>query len=447
MRGVGRRASAQDERPQSADRPHASPSAPDGAPILDPRLGDFESDHSAPKQRSLLAIAGSLIGEISLPKLAVIWTAQILAPAVLLGFAPLFLTAWIGEASSRFAEATEIGSAIVGSARRRSPRSTDGVPLFRLVERNFWSLNALAVQPGYAFWREAIRHLTERSLSGRTQRTATRPACARRAARRRASSCSSSRGSSPGSSGRRRAGSARSPISASPHLLDRADDREHDRRHVGLSRDRVARLGPLRRVRRPAARPRAGAERRRRAGASGASPISRTCTWSANATGSGSRAAAPARAATAGSSGRSQHLAAIHARRSDRPRPLHRRHDGRRDVRRMGRVPRHPRDVSRARGARARSCPATTTSTSSTAPIPPGSTCRSARSRRCAGCGRSRRSTRFRASGCGRGATALPFRSPRRSRRSGRRSRRSPTAAGSAPVAPPAAPVEPRPFR
>ena len=37
--------------------------------------------------------------------------------------------------------------------------------MFRLVERNFWSLNALAVQPGYAFWREAIRHLAERSLA------------------------------------------------------------------------------------------------------------------------------------------------------------------------------------------------------------------------------------------------------------------------------------------
>ena len=35
-------------------------------------------------------------------------------------------------------------------------------PLFRLAETSFWSLNALAVQPGYAFAREALRHLTER---------------------------------------------------------------------------------------------------------------------------------------------------------------------------------------------------------------------------------------------------------------------------------------------
>jgi hypothetical protein len=137
------------------------------APILDPRLGDFESDVSAPKKRSLLAIAGGLIGEISVPKLVVIWTAQILAPAVLLGFAPLILTAWIGAASSRLAEATGIGTAIVAIAAA-VVTIVGWRPLFRLVELNFWSLNALAVQPGYAFCREAIRHLTERSLGGPT---------------------------------------------------------------------------------------------------------------------------------------------------------------------------------------------------------------------------------------------------------------------------------------
>jgi 3',5'-cyclic AMP phosphodiesterase CpdA len=141
--------------------------APMRAPILDPRLGDFESDHSAPKQRSLLAIAGSLVGEISLPKLAVIWTLQILAPAVLLGFAPLVLTAWIGEASNRFDEASDIGAVIVVIAAAAAA-VYGWRPLFRLAESNFWSLNALAVQPGYAFWREAIRHLAERSLKGRT---------------------------------------------------------------------------------------------------------------------------------------------------------------------------------------------------------------------------------------------------------------------------------------
>ena len=40
--------------------------------------------------------------------------------------------------------------------------------MLRLAENNFWSLNALAVQPGYALWREGLRHLSERSFAGRT---------------------------------------------------------------------------------------------------------------------------------------------------------------------------------------------------------------------------------------------------------------------------------------
>ena len=42
-------------------------------PILDPRDGDAEDDASSPKQKSLLAIAGSLLAEISLTKLVLAW--------------------------------------------------------------------------------------------------------------------------------------------------------------------------------------------------------------------------------------------------------------------------------------------------------------------------------------------------------------------------------------
>ncbi|MGA7198233.1 MAG: metallophosphoesterase [Roseiarcus sp.] len=134
------------------------------SPLLDPRLGDMENDHSATKQRTLLAIAGSLLAEISLTKLLFAWFVSILLPAVLLGLAPLVLTAWIGEASDRFAEATGVGAALVVLAVL-AVGWIGWRPLFRLAETNFWSLNALAVQPGYAFWREALRHLTERSLN------------------------------------------------------------------------------------------------------------------------------------------------------------------------------------------------------------------------------------------------------------------------------------------
>ena len=56
----------------------------DGAPIVDPRRGDVEDDASRRKQRSLLAIAGSLLVEISLPNCCSPVPYRSLLPAVLL---------------------------------------------------------------------------------------------------------------------------------------------------------------------------------------------------------------------------------------------------------------------------------------------------------------------------------------------------------------------------
>ena len=151
--------SAENDRPSLARRC--------AGPILDPRRGDMEDDQSATKQRSLLSIFGSLLAEISLTKLVFAWAFSILLPAVLLGLAPLALTAWIGKSWIRLAEATGTGVVLVVLASL-SVAWVGWRPLFRVAESNFWSLNALAVQPGYAFWREALRHLIERSLKGRT---------------------------------------------------------------------------------------------------------------------------------------------------------------------------------------------------------------------------------------------------------------------------------------
>jgi hypothetical protein len=132
-------------------------------PLIDPRRGDVEDDVSSPKQRSLLAIAGSLLVEISLPKLVFAWTFSILLPALLLGLAPLVATAWLLKLSRTAAQITGLGTAFVLLA-------IVGLgwfgwrPLLRVAEINFWSLNALAIQPGYAFCREALRYLTERML-------------------------------------------------------------------------------------------------------------------------------------------------------------------------------------------------------------------------------------------------------------------------------------------
>ena len=73
-------------------------------PILDPRNGDAEDDVSSPKQKSLLAIAGSLLAEISLTKLLIARMVSIVLPAAILGLAPLVVSAWVGGVFSRVLE-------------------------------------------------------------------------------------------------------------------------------------------------------------------------------------------------------------------------------------------------------------------------------------------------------------------------------------------------------
>jgi hypothetical protein len=141
-------------------------------PIIDPRRGDIEDDASSTKRRTLVSLAGSLLAEISLPKLFAAWAILIVVPALLLGAAPLLASIWISAVSSKAAAiytgllppvllAILIGVGWFG-----------GKPLWRLVETNFWSLNALAVQPAYALSREALRQLAEWFLpAGADQRS------------------------------------------------------------------------------------------------------------------------------------------------------------------------------------------------------------------------------------------------------------------------------------
>ena len=64
-------------------------------PIIDPRKGDFEDDASSTKRRSLISLAGSLLVEISLPKLALAWLLMLVLPSLLLGVAPIAVSAWV----------------------------------------------------------------------------------------------------------------------------------------------------------------------------------------------------------------------------------------------------------------------------------------------------------------------------------------------------------------
>lgn len=136
----------------------------DALPLVDPRQGDVEDDAASPGQRSLLAIAGSLLVEISLPKLLLAWTVSLLLPALLLGLTPLVATAWLAKVSAHLLALTEIGAALV-LAVLVALGWIGWRPLFRIAEVNFWSLNALAVQPAYVFCREALRHLAERMFA------------------------------------------------------------------------------------------------------------------------------------------------------------------------------------------------------------------------------------------------------------------------------------------
>jgi Calcineurin-like phosphoesterase len=139
-------------------------------PAIDPRRGDIEDDASSTKRRSLLSLAGSLLAEVSLPKLLVAFTLLMVVPGLILGVAPIVAAIWFGKLSSKLATALAgfwpaillVIVLVVGWF--------GGRPLFRLAENSFWSLNSLAVQPAYTMGREALRQLAERLLPARASK-------------------------------------------------------------------------------------------------------------------------------------------------------------------------------------------------------------------------------------------------------------------------------------
>ena len=130
-------------------------------PVIDPRRGDVEDDASSSKRRSLLSLAGSLLAEISLPKLAVAWFLLIVGPGLVLGVAPVVAAIWVSKLST----GSNIRIAgiwpLVILAVLVAVGWFGGRTLFRLAENSFWSLNSLAVQPAYTMCREALRQLAE----------------------------------------------------------------------------------------------------------------------------------------------------------------------------------------------------------------------------------------------------------------------------------------------
>ena len=106
-------------------------------PLIDPRRGDVEDDVSSTKSRSLLSLAGSLLAEISLPKLILTWLLLVAFPSVFLGLAPLVLSAWLTALSHTLLVAYSGIGAFLLLALVAAIGWFGGRPLFRFVEGIF----------------------------------------------------------------------------------------------------------------------------------------------------------------------------------------------------------------------------------------------------------------------------------------------------------------------
>jgi 3',5'-cyclic AMP phosphodiesterase CpdA len=149
--------------------------------LIDPRQGDIEDDASSTKRRSMLSLFGSMLVEISLPKLIIAWTMLLVVPGLLLGLAPIVFVEWLTVVTNKLA------SLVIGLWSLLILASLIAIAwfgwraLFRMAENNFWALNSIVVEPSYASFREAFRQLAERFLApnaGDTRRAKLRAASA-----------------------------------------------------------------------------------------------------------------------------------------------------------------------------------------------------------------------------------------------------------------------------
>lgn len=136
--------------------------------LLDPRRGDIEDDASSTKRRSLLSLSGSLLSEISLPKLAAAWLLLIVGPCLLIGLSPLIATALIVKIWGNIVSPYAGLWPILLVAFLLLLGWFGGRPLFRAAERSFWALNSLIVEPLYTGFREALQQLVDQLLPAKT---------------------------------------------------------------------------------------------------------------------------------------------------------------------------------------------------------------------------------------------------------------------------------------
>ena len=268
-------------------------------PIIDPRDGDIEDDASSTKRRSLFSLAGSLLAEISLPKLVIAWMLLIGLPGIMLGVAPLIVSLWLSAATSKvschsdrhLADRAPGGAARPCLVRRAPAASLDrkqllvaecpgGAARLRRLSRG-----APASRRGAA---SAGRERGGAGIGPRGQRRGVGPG----------DQCGLVLGRRARLAGFALGRQSRGLRIAAPARHDRAGERRRDRRR--LFRRGGVRLGHGRRDDGAAARPACPSTRRHAAAGHGASRICPTSTPWASATASGSRAEGPARAATSG---------------------------------------------------------------------------------------------------------------------------------------------------
>lgn len=135
--------------------------------FADPRDGDIEDDASSTSRHSLLAHAGTMLLDTSLPKLAIALVQALVIPGLVLGAAPVVGLWFLRQVWWRLPSEANAAWLSVFLAVDAWLVWRFGPRLFRMVERAFWSLNAGLVQPLFMAVREAVRQLLERRLARR----------------------------------------------------------------------------------------------------------------------------------------------------------------------------------------------------------------------------------------------------------------------------------------
>lgn len=146
-------------------RDHAHGAANGMESFLDPRNGDIENDASSTKARSMRSIAGTLLAEISLAKMLFAWTSLVLLPALSIGVMPIAVAFGANLLALKFSSLHFGISSVLLLSIAVVSVALGGRRLFRIAERNFWTLNSIVIQPAYTVCREVLSQGLELLLS------------------------------------------------------------------------------------------------------------------------------------------------------------------------------------------------------------------------------------------------------------------------------------------